>query len=78
MKADIFFPEKLPAERGSAMHEGGRLALKRDQQKWNPVLRPIALRMGLRDQQKWNPVLRHPLAFSPCGRRWIGAQRQDG
>ncbi|MER9543349.1 hypothetical protein NKI72_14845, partial [Mesorhizobium sp. M0437] len=43
MKADIFFPEKLPAERGSAMHEGGRLALKRDQQKWNPVLRhPLA------------------------------------
>ncbi|TIT19870.1 MAG: hypothetical protein E5W70_23715 [Mesorhizobium sp.] len=42
MKADIFFPEKLPAERGSAMHEGGRLALKRDQQKWNPVLaRPL-------------------------------------
>ncbi|MER8501961.1 MULTISPECIES: hypothetical protein [unclassified Mesorhizobium] len=57
MKADIFFPEKLPAERGPAVHEGGRLALKRDQQKWNPVLRPITLRMVLRDQQKWNPVL---------------------
>ncbi|MER8524640.1 hypothetical protein NKH56_36380, partial [Mesorhizobium sp. M1076] len=43
MKADIFFPERLPAECGSAMHEGGRLALKRDQQKWNPVLRhPLA------------------------------------
>jgi hypothetical protein len=25
-----------------SVHERGRLAFKRDQQKWNPVLRPIA------------------------------------
>jgi hypothetical protein len=40
------------------VHERARLAPKRDQQKWNPVLRLIARQAEIRDQQKWNPVLR--------------------
>jgi hypothetical protein len=44
------------------VHERARLASKRDQQKWNPVLRQIALNGGIGDQQKWNPVLR-PIAL---------------
>ncbi|UDL91121.1 hypothetical protein LGH82_07560 [Mesorhizobium sp. PAMC28654] len=56
---------------GRGVHERARLAPKRDQQKWNPVLRPIALDRGIRDQQKWNPVLR-PIALP--GQDWRSAK----
>ncbi len=39
----MFFPESTrPLRLGRGMHERGRLAPARDQQKWNPVLRWIA------------------------------------
>jgi hypothetical protein len=53
------FPESVrPIWPGRGVHERARLAPKRDQQKWNPVLRSIARQAKIRDQQKWNPVLR--------------------
>jgi transposase len=58
LKADIVSFPKAPGRCGSGVHERGRLASKRDQQKWNPVLRLIALQQRTRDQQKWFPVLR--------------------
>ncbi|RUU86663.1 hypothetical protein EOB59_28265 [Mesorhizobium sp. M7A.F.Ca.MR.176.00.0.0] len=57
MKAGIFSFPKAPGQRGSGVHERGRLASKRDQQKWFPVLRLIARRQRSSDQQKWFPVL---------------------
>ncbi|MER9303306.1 hypothetical protein [Mesorhizobium sp. M0496] len=57
MKADIVSFPKAPGRCGSDVHERGRLASKRDQQKWFPVLRLIALQQRTRDQQKWFPVL---------------------
>ncbi|MBZ9771168.1 hypothetical protein [Mesorhizobium sp. CO1-1-8] len=42
MKADIVSFPKAPGQRGSDVYERGRLASKRDQQKWFPVLRLIA------------------------------------
>ncbi|MER9434428.1 hypothetical protein [Mesorhizobium sp. M0618] len=42
MKADIVSFPKAPGRCGSDVHERGRLASKRDQQKWFPVLRLIA------------------------------------
>ncbi|TIU39669.1 MAG: hypothetical protein E5W26_13110 [Mesorhizobium sp.] len=42
MKAGIFSFPKASGQRGSGVHERGRLASKRDQQKWFPVLRLIA------------------------------------
>ncbi|RWO66329.1 MAG: hypothetical protein EOS17_23415 [Mesorhizobium sp.] len=41
MKAGIFSFPKASGQRGSGVHERGRLASKRDQQKWFPVLRLI-------------------------------------
>ncbi|UVK37262.1 hypothetical protein LHFGNBLO_004269 [Mesorhizobium sp. AR10] len=53
MKADILSFPKAPGRCGSGVHERGRLASARDQQKWNPVLRVIARQIKvLRDQQK--------------------------
>ncbi|MET2827202.1 hypothetical protein [Mesorhizobium shangrilense] len=58
MKADMFSFPKAPADAvDRGVLERARLASKRDQQKWNPVLRPIALGGGIGDQQKRNPVL---------------------
>ncbi|RWN33992.1 MAG: hypothetical protein EOR97_04315 [Mesorhizobium sp.] len=52
MKAGIFSFPKASGQRGSGVHERGRLASKRDQQKWFPVLRLIVRQTKVRRSAK--------------------------
>jgi hypothetical protein len=58
LKADIVSFPKAPGRCGSGVHERGRLASKRDQQKWFPVLRLIARLTKVQRSAKVVSVLR--------------------
>jgi hypothetical protein len=52
LKADIVSFPKAPGRCGSDVHERARLASKRDQQKWFPVLRSIARQIEIQRSAK--------------------------
>ncbi|WP_292669953.1 hypothetical protein, partial [Mesorhizobium sp.] len=48
----MFLSRKRPAAAAWGVHERGRLTSARDQQKWNPILRPIARQIKVQRSAK--------------------------